>query len=165
MSFALNLLWFICGGVFLGLFWSLAGILCFVSIIGIPFGFACFRIAGFAFLPFGKDLIPTEMMGGKRILGTGLMNFIWCVFFGWWLAILAAVAGVWYLLPLSASPVASLALHSARPHLRLLAKQPSVATWQRSLVNAGTRKSLRKHLPRNNRSTLVASGKVQNELL
>ena len=96
MSFALNLLWFICGGVFLGLFWCLAGILCFASIIGIPFGFACFRIAGFAFLPFGKDLIPTEMMGGKRIRGTGLMNFIWCVFFGWWLAILAAVAGVWY---------------------------------------------------------------------
>ena len=115
MSFALNLLWFICGGVFLGLFWSLAGILCFVSIIGIPFGFACFRIAGFAFLPFGKDLIPTEMMGGKRILGTGLMNFIWCVFFGWWLAILAAVAGVWYFITIIGFPcgIACFALSKA----------------------------------------------------
>lgn len=115
MSFALNLLWFICGGVFLGLFWSLAGILCVVSIIGIPFGFACFRIAGFAFLPFGKDLIPAEMMGGKRILGTGLMNFIWCVFFGWWLAILAAVAGVWYFITIIGFPcgIACFALSKA----------------------------------------------------
>lgn len=104
MAFALNLLWFVFGGVFLGLLWSIAGALCFVSVIGIPFGFACFRIAGFAFLPFGKDLIPTEMMGGKRILGTGLMNFIWCLLFGWWLALYAALAGLFYFITIIGIP-------------------------------------------------------------
>lgn len=104
MAFALNLLWFVFGGVFLGLLWSIAGALCFASVIGIPFGFACFRIAGFAFLPFGKDLIPTEMMGGKRILGTGLMNFIWCLFFGWWLALYAALAGLFYFITIIGIP-------------------------------------------------------------
>lgn len=95
MSFALNLLWFIFGGLWLGLLWSLAGVLCFVSIICIPFGFACFRIARFAFLPFGKDIIPAEMMGEKRILGTGLVTFVWCVLFGWWLAVFAAIVGLY----------------------------------------------------------------------
>jgi len=94
MSFALNLLWFFLGGIWLGLGWCLAGLLCFVTIVCIPLGFACFRIAGFAFLPFGKDIIPAEMLGEKRILGTGLMNFIWVVFFGWWLALYAAAIGL-----------------------------------------------------------------------
>ena len=104
MAFVLNLLWFILGGWLLGLFWSIAGAFCFATVIGIPFGFACFRIAGFAFLPFGKDLVPAEMMGGKRILGTGLMNFVWYVFFGWWLAVAAAVIGLWYCLTIIGIP-------------------------------------------------------------
>lgn len=34
--FLFNLLWFVLGGVFMGLAWWLAGLLCFVSLIGIP---------------------------------------------------------------------------------------------------------------------------------
>lgn len=94
MAFALNLLWFVTGGFLEGLRWCTVGLLCFGSIIGIPFGVACFRIAGFAFLPFGKELVPVEMMGGERIFGTGLMNFVWCVVFGWWLALFSALLGV-----------------------------------------------------------------------
>lgn len=104
MSFALNLLWFVFLGFTLGIYWCIAGVLCFVTVVGIPFGFACFRIAGFAFLPFGKDLIPAEMMGGKRIPGTGLMNFIWCVFFGWWLALAAALIGLFYFVTIIGIP-------------------------------------------------------------
>jgi len=104
MSFVLNLLWFVFGGFLLGLFWCGAGILCFATVIGIPFGFACFRIASFAFLPFGKDLVPTEMMGGKRILGTGIMNFVWCICLGFWLALSAAILGVWYCITIIGIP-------------------------------------------------------------
>ena len=49
--FLFNLLWFVLGGVFMGLAWWLAGLLCFVSLIGIPWGRACFvTIIG---IPFG----------------------------------------------------------------------------------------------------------------
>ena len=96
MSFVLNLLWFIFGGLEMGLLWLVAGVLCFVTVVMIPFGFACFRIASFAFFPFGKDVVPTEMMGGKRIFGTGLLNLIWVIVFGFWLALSHALTGlVW----------------------------------------------------------------------
>ena len=49
-----NFLWFILGGVFMGLGWWLAGALAFVSIVGIPWGRACFVIGNFTFFPFGK---------------------------------------------------------------------------------------------------------------
>lgn len=94
MSFALNLLWFISGGVIAGLFWCVAGVLCFLSIVLIPFGFACFRVAAFAFFPFGKDVIPVEMLGEKRIIGTTMMNVIWIVVLGFWLALAHAVWGI-----------------------------------------------------------------------
>ncbi len=48
-----NLLWFIMGGVLMGLGWWLVGLLAFVSIVGIPWGKACFVIGQFAFWPFG----------------------------------------------------------------------------------------------------------------
>ena len=96
MKFALNLLWFVFGGIWLGLLFCISSSICFVSIIGIPYGIACCRIARFAFLPFGKDLIPNEMMGGRRIFGTGLMNFIWCLFFGFWLSVVVALYGIFW---------------------------------------------------------------------
>jgi uncharacterized membrane protein YccF (DUF307 family) len=94
MAFVGNLLWFIFGGVFMGLLWLLIGLIWCATIIGIPIGIACFRIARFAFFPFGKELIPAEMIGEKRIAGTAVMNFLWCIFCGIWLAICHALTGV-----------------------------------------------------------------------
>ena len=50
MSTIGNILWLILGGLLMGLGWWLAGLLAFVSIIGIPWGKACFVIGQFAFL-------------------------------------------------------------------------------------------------------------------
>ena len=36
-------------GALMGLGWWIAGLLCFISIVGIPWGRACFVIGGFAF--------------------------------------------------------------------------------------------------------------------
>lgn len=94
MSFIGNLLWFILGGIVMGFLWILAGLLCCATIVGIPMGVACFRIASFAFFPFGKDLVPAEMIGEKRIIGTGLANLIWCIFIGLWLAIGNILLGI-----------------------------------------------------------------------
>ena len=55
MRFLGNLLWFILGGAFMGLLWWCAGVLAFVSIVGIPWGRACFVIGRLSFFPFGKS--------------------------------------------------------------------------------------------------------------
>ena len=92
MTFIGNLLWFVFGGIWLGLSWVIAGCLCCCTIIGIPFGVACFRISGFAFCPFGKKLV-SDGSGG---VGTTLLNLVWIVFAGVWLAVGHIVAGVFY---------------------------------------------------------------------
>ena len=91
MSAIGNFLWFILGGVFMGLGWWLAGVLAFVSIIGIPWGRACFVIGKFTFFPFGKEAVDREDLSGREDIGTGgfgvLGNIIWFLFAGWWLAL------------------------------------------------------------------------------
>jgi uncharacterized membrane protein YccF (DUF307 family) len=95
MAFVGNLLWFIFGGgVFAWVLWMLLGLLLAVTIVGLPFAVAAFRIAGFAAFPFGKELIDGRLIGEERIVGTGLANFLWIILAGLWLAISHALAGV-----------------------------------------------------------------------
>jgi uncharacterized membrane protein YccF (DUF307 family) len=86
-----NLLWFILGGVWMGLAWWVAGLLAYVSVIGIPWGRACFIIGQFTFFPFGKEAISRKELTQKDDIGTGTLgtvgNVIWFVFAGVWLAI------------------------------------------------------------------------------
>ena len=94
-----NFLWFVLGGVFMGLAWWLIGVLAFVSIIGIPWGKACFVIGQFTFFPFGREAISRKDLHQKDDIGTGGLalvgNVLWFVFAGIWLAIghvLSAIA-------------------------------------------------------------------------
>ena len=94
MAFILNLLWFVFGGGFLAwLLWILMGGLLYITIIGIPFAYAAFRIAGFAAFPFGKELVDARVLGEDRIAGTGVANFLWIILAGIWLAISHITAG------------------------------------------------------------------------
>ncbi len=87
----LNILWLVTGGLVMGLAWWLAGVLCFISIIGIPFGRACFVIGELAFWPFGQDIANREQVTGHDDIGTGtagmIGNIIWFLLFGLWLGI------------------------------------------------------------------------------
>ena len=86
-----NLLWFVLGGALMGLGWWLAGLVAFVSIVGIPWGKACFVIGQFAFFPFGKQAVSRDDLSGRQDIGTGALgllgNVIWFVCAGIWLAI------------------------------------------------------------------------------
>lgn len=86
-----NLLWFILGGVFMGLAWWIVGVLAYVSIVGIPWGKACFVIGKFTFFPFGKEAISRKDLKQKDDIGTGILgtigNVIWFILAGIWLAI------------------------------------------------------------------------------
>jgi len=90
MSTVANILWFIFGGFLLGLTWCLFGILACCTIIGIPYGVACFRVASFAFFPFGKDIVEGESVG----VATFLLNVIWVVFAGFWLSLISIIEGI-----------------------------------------------------------------------
>ena len=91
MSAILNFLWFILGGVFMGLGWWLVGALAFITIVGAPWGRACFVIGKFAFFPFGKEAINRKELTQQGDIGTSpfgtLGNIIWFIFAGIWLAI------------------------------------------------------------------------------
>jgi uncharacterized membrane protein YccF (DUF307 family) len=93
-----NIIWFVFGGLIMGLAWWLAGILCFISIIGIPWGKACFVIGQFAFWPFGKEAVSRKQKSGKDDIGTGTLgligNVLWLIFLGIWLAIGHIVSGI-----------------------------------------------------------------------
>jgi len=86
-----NFIWFIFGGILMGLAWWLVGLLAFLSIVGIPWGKACFVIGQFTFFPFGQEAISRKELQHKDDIGTGglgmLGNVVWFVFAGVWLAI------------------------------------------------------------------------------
>ncbi len=95
MSFVGNFLWFIIGlGFISGALWWLAGLVFCCTIIGIPIGIACFRIGCFAFFPFGRDLVDAEMINEKAVIGSTLVNIIWVIFAGFWIALVDIILGM-----------------------------------------------------------------------
>ena len=91
MRLLLNILWFIFGGFVSGTLWLLAGALLTITVIGLPWAGAAFRIAGFSYAPFGRQVVDRQLITGREDLGTGsagfLLNVIWFVLAGWWLAL------------------------------------------------------------------------------
>lgn len=91
MRAILNFLWFVLGGVLMGLAWWLVGIVAYLTIIGIPWGRACFVMGQFSFFPFGKEAISRRELRQADDIGTGALgtigNIIWFIFAGVWLAI------------------------------------------------------------------------------
>lgn len=84
MQLLLNLLWIIFGGGFvLWLEYLLGGLILCLTIIGIPFGIQCFKIAGLALLPFGKD-IDVRRTAGAGALQT-VFNVLWFLVAGVWI--------------------------------------------------------------------------------
>jgi uncharacterized membrane protein YccF (DUF307 family) len=98
MALILNILWFIFGGFISGLAWLLAGVLLAITIVGLPWSAAAFRIAGFSFAPFGRHVVSRRALNGRSDLGTGAVGFlgnvIWVVIAGWWLALHHVVLGI-----------------------------------------------------------------------
>ena len=66
-----NILWFLFGGAISGLSWCLTGCLWCITIVGIPVGVQCFKLASLSFFPFGKEVI----YGGGA--GSLILNIIW----------------------------------------------------------------------------------------
>jgi uncharacterized membrane protein YccF (DUF307 family) len=89
-----NLLWFILGGWAWGLLMLASGALWCLTIIGIPFGIASFRLAKLVFFPFGKEMVDAHDVGEERILGTAGASFLWIIFYGLWASIALILCGI-----------------------------------------------------------------------
>jgi uncharacterized membrane protein YccF (DUF307 family) len=86
-----NVLWLILAGLWLAIGYVAAGIANCLTIIGIPFGIASFKLAGYALWPFGRAVVRD--MGGPSPLST-IGNVIWFFLGGWWLALLHLLLGL-----------------------------------------------------------------------
>jgi uncharacterized membrane protein YccF (DUF307 family) len=82
MSLILNILWIVFGGLFMALGWLLAAAIMAITIIGLPWAPAAFRIAGYTLLPFGNQTQDCDP-GPLSLVG----NIIWFILAGWWLAL------------------------------------------------------------------------------
>lgn len=97
MRLILNILWFVLGGFISGLAWMLGALLLAITIIGLPWAGAAFRIGGFSMAPFGRQVVDRRLVTGRDDLGTGasgfLLNVIWFLLAGWYIAISHVVIG------------------------------------------------------------------------
>jgi uncharacterized membrane protein YccF (DUF307 family) len=109
MRLLLNVLWFIFGGCISGTLWLLAGLILAVTIVGLPWTPAAFRLASFSYWPFGRILIDRD--DGPT---SCLLNVLWLVLAGWWLALHHIVLAI----PLAVSIIG---LPFAFQHLKLAA--------------------------------------------
>ncbi|AJC12041.1 membrane protein [Berryella intestinalis] len=83
-----NIIWILLGGIWTALAWAIAGIVFYITIIGIPLGRQAFKMAKLTLTPFGKTI---EYGGGVPSL---LANVIWVLFIGIWEAITYAICGI-----------------------------------------------------------------------
>ena len=98
MRLILNVLWFVLGGFISGTLWILAGVLLAITIVGLPWSMAAFRIASFSYWPFGRQVVSRAELSRRGDLGTGplglLLNILWFIFGGWYLPIHPIVLGI-----------------------------------------------------------------------
>ena len=91
LSFLLNVLWIVCGGLYMAIAWMIAAVVMAITIIGLPWTRAAFNIALYTLLPFGQRAVSRAEYFGHDDLGTGplgmLGNIIWLILAGWWLAL------------------------------------------------------------------------------
>ena len=91
MKFLGNIIWLIFGGFAIAIEYFTSGLVLMLTIIGIPFGLQSMKLGVLALWPFGSTVERTEMAGG--CLST-VMNLIWLVFFGIWIALTHLLFGI-----------------------------------------------------------------------
>ena len=87
-----NIFWFIFGGFLSGLSWLIAGMICCITVVGIPLGRQCFKFASISFRPFGKEIIygggaPSILANIIWLICCGILmalenllfGFLWCI--------------------------------------------------------------------------------------
>lgn len=103
-----NIVWIVCGGFIGWLSWFIAGCLWCMSIIGIPVGLQCFKMARLSFAPFGKRIIVQPTATGC------VLNIIWVCVSGFWLALGHVFSGLFLCITVIGIPFAYQSFKLAR---------------------------------------------------
>ncbi|MCL2525877.1 MAG: YccF domain-containing protein [Coriobacteriia bacterium] len=82
-----NIIWLVCGGWLLWLTWMFFGVLWCITIVGIPIGMQCFKLASVSLWPFNKQV---DLGGGAPSF---IINVVWIVLTGWVLALEHLILG------------------------------------------------------------------------
>ena len=101
----LNILWFIFGGWISGLLWLLGGAVLALTIVGLPWTFAAWRIASYSFWPFGREVVwqdQNPVSGGVSVV----LNVIWFVVAGWYIALSHLIVAVFEFISIIGIPFA-----------------------------------------------------------
>ena len=135
----MNLIWFIFGGIIMGLAWWLWGLLMYILIITIPWGKSCFVFGKFCFFPFGHEMISREDLTGEKDIGTGLLGLlgtiIWLLVGGWALAVGHIVCGILCFATIIGIPFGvqhlKLALAALMPIGKTVVKKKDIVNYQK----------------------------------
>jgi uncharacterized membrane protein YccF (DUF307 family) len=111
MNLLLNLIWLVFGGFIVVLAYLFGGILLCITIIGIPFGIQCFKLAGLALMPFGQEIREKEPPGGAVAV---IMNIIWIILPGLELAVFHLLMALLFAITIIGLPIAAQHLKMTR---------------------------------------------------
>lgn len=113
-----NIIWFVFGGLFESFAWFISGLFWTITIIGIPYGKQCFKMAKLQLAPFGKTVEDR----GTTTLGF-LANIIWIIFFGWELALMNLISALIFTVTIIGIPFAKQNLKLAKLSLMPFGKR------------------------------------------
>ena len=111
MNLLLNIVWLIFGGFIVVIGYLLGSLILCITIIGIPFGVQCFKLAGLAIAPFGREVREKEPPGGCVSI---VMNIIWIILPGLELAIFHLVMALIFAVTIIGLPIAAQHLKMTR---------------------------------------------------
>jgi len=111
MNILLNIIWLVFGGFIIVLGYLLGAILLCITIIGIPFALQCFKLAGLALAPFGRDVREKEPPGGALSV---IMNILWIILPGVELAVLHLFLALVFAITVVGLPIAAQHLKMTR---------------------------------------------------
>jgi len=111
MNLLLNIVWLVFGGFIVVIGYLLGSLILCITIIGIPFGIQCFKLAGLAIAPFGREVREKEPPGGCVSVG---MNIIWIILPGLELAIFHLIMALLFAITIIGLPIAAQHLKMTR---------------------------------------------------
>ena len=111
MNLLLNIVWLIFGGFIVVVAYLLGAIILCLTIIGIPFGVQCFKLAGLAIAPFGREVREKEPPGGCVAV---VMNILWIILPGLELALFHLFMALLFAITIIGLPLAAQHLKMTR---------------------------------------------------
>lgn len=118
MSCLGNIIWIICGGFFNAVGWFFTGCLWSITIVGIPIGLQCFKMAKLQLAPFGKEVVTTSDGSVSLIL-----NILWLIFGGFALCVANIVSAIFLCITIIGIPFAKQSLKLAKLSLMPFGKE------------------------------------------